>query len=181
MPILGTFASSVQKITGSFESIASTTVGSGGVATISFTSIPQTYKHLQVRGIAKTARITGYRGDTIQAQFNGDTGSNYYSFITDNDYPFFAGPGNMGGFARVDSNDTANYFAGFVVDILDYTNTNKNKTTRCEAGGFDAGGGAYTRLDTVWNSTAAITSFVLTPQVANIQQYSSFSLYGIKE
>jgi hypothetical protein len=46
--ILGIIASSkLTAAAGDFESIATVTVGSGGSAVISFTSIPSTYAHLQ--------------------------------------------------------------------------------------------------------------------------------------
>ena len=39
---------------GSYESIATVTVGSGGAASVEFTSIPSTYTHLQIRAIVRT-------------------------------------------------------------------------------------------------------------------------------
>ena len=61
--------------TGSFESIATTTVGSGGTSSIDFTSIPSTYQHLQLRIISRVSNAD--TGDNIFLQFNGDTSSNY--------------------------------------------------------------------------------------------------------
>jgi hypothetical protein len=72
-------------------------------------------------------------------------------------------------------------FGGFIVDILDYTSTNKNKTIRCLCG-FDANGsGNLGLVSGLWrNSGSAITSLELFPQSGVIAQYSSFALYGIK-
>jgi hypothetical protein len=62
----------------SYESIATVTVGSGGSATIEFTSIPATYTHLQLRGLGRnTAGSAG--GSNIELQFNTDTATNYSS------------------------------------------------------------------------------------------------------
>ena len=73
MPILGIIAASFQEaVPNSYESIETVTVGSGGSATVSFTSIPATYTHLQIRGIARTATNV-----SLGLQFNSDTGSNY--------------------------------------------------------------------------------------------------------
>lgn len=63
---------------GDFESIATVTVGSGGASSIEFTSIPGTYQHLQIRGIARTARTGATpKREAVYIQFNGDTGTNY--------------------------------------------------------------------------------------------------------
>ena len=72
MPILGIIASSHVNFipTGSFSSIATVTVGSGGSSTVSFISIPQTYKHLQLRGIAKGTTSYSSGTDTAYLNFN---------------------------------------------------------------------------------------------------------------
>ena len=61
---------------GDFESIATTTVGSGGIADVTFSSIPATYTHLQLRGIARTNRADSNQ-DAVVVRFNSDTGNNY--------------------------------------------------------------------------------------------------------
>ena len=59
---------------GDFESIA-TTVITSDTASVTFSSIPQTYKHLQLRMFAKTDRAD--LEDVTLIQFNGDTAANY--------------------------------------------------------------------------------------------------------
>jgi hypothetical protein len=51
MPILGIIASAItgNLVTTSYESIETVTVGSGGSATVTFSSIPATYTHLQIK------------------------------------------------------------------------------------------------------------------------------------
>lgn len=63
----------------SYESIATVTVGAGGSSSISFSSIPSTYKHLQLRGIVRTTDTSAAAsdGNYIGIRFNGDTGANY--------------------------------------------------------------------------------------------------------
>ena len=56
-----------------FYQIATTTVGGGGTSSITFSSIPQTYTHLQIRLLGKYA----VSGDTTLIRVNGDTGNNY--------------------------------------------------------------------------------------------------------
>ncbi len=75
MPILGTIASSFLTSLSDYDSIASVLVGAGGQSAVEFTSIPNTYKHLQIRGIARQTTNAAQNG--CRMQFNADTGSNY--------------------------------------------------------------------------------------------------------
>ena len=69
--------------------------------------------------------------------------------------------------------------AAFVMDILDYTNTNKNKTVRSLMGVDANGSGNIIFASSLWMNTAAVTQIDIT-SVQTIQQYSSFALYGVK-
>lgn len=184
-PILGIIASSItgNLSTNSYESIATVTVGAGGSSTISFTSIPSTFKHLQVRGIMRDSRTTN--PDSMLLTFNSDTAANY-------SYHYLSGDGSIADAAAAASssyiflsrfegaNQTANAFGGIVLDILEYANTNIYKTTR-SLGGYDANGSGVVKLDSGnWRNTSAITSLTLTPANTSFVQYSSFALYGIK-
>ena len=175
----------------SFESIATVTVGSGGQSSISFTSIPSTYKHLQIRYIVQSSRATN-NGDFLQVRLNGDTGSNYYlGHQLQGDVSSVSSYGNGSGTAiyieRISNTQTgSNIFAGGVTDILDYQNTNKNKTTRSLIG-YDlngtvgGSGGQINFASGLWMSTAAINSIEIKSGTGStFAQYSSFALYGIK-
>jgi len=167
---------------GDFESIATTTVGSGGQATITFSSIPATYKHLQLRMIS---RGTGTAEFTIRVRLNGDTGSNYTNHFLEGDGTSAISGSNISGtymnlYVQPKSSALANVFGGFVVDVLDYANTNKYKTVR-HLGGYDANGSGYIDLDSgLWMNSSAITSIELTTGATSFAEYSSFALYGIK-
>ena len=169
---------------GAFESIATTTL-STATASVTFSSIPQTYKHLQLRMSAKTDR--GDTDDVTLVQFNGDTAANY-------SYHWVRGNGTAAGssgaastsyiylnYACTGNSSASNIFGSCVVDIFDYTNTNKFKTTR-SLQGFDLNGQGWVYLSSGnWRSTSAITSIVLDQQYGtNWKQYSHFALYGIK-
>jgi hypothetical protein len=164
----------------SYESIATVTVGSGGAATATFSSIPSTYTHLQIRAIG---RITGTDNKPI-IQFNSDTTqTNYYQHAL---YGSGAGVGvwayNNNWFSYWPETSTAaNIFGIVVIDILDYANTNKNKTVR-QLGGFDSNGSGYAWYNSLlWSNTNAITSITLKPNdSSNFAEYSQFALYGIK-
>lgn len=197
MPILGIVASSV---TGniaaptSYQSISTITVGSGGSASIEFTSIPATFTHLQIRGILQTNR-SGYIVDLTKVQFNSDTGANYSM------HSFYAGYNttanvNASGdanqnymlFQGLNSGVGTNIFTGVVMDILDYANTNKSKTVG-NFQGFDVNGtvgtgslgGTIALSGGNWRSTNAITSVKISMIDGTLfNQYSSLALYGIK-
>ena len=73
-------------------------------------------------------------------------------------------------------------FSAHIIDILDYTNTNKYKTVR-NLGGFDTNSAqyGYISLGSVsWRNTNAITSISFTLDGNNFTQYTQFALYGIK-
>jgi hypothetical protein len=186
MPILGILASSKFIAGTSYESIATTTVGSGGTASVTFSSIPGTYTHLQIRAIGRTNRSGGATNDPFKIVFNSDTGTNYSQHYLQGD------GGSASSFASVSigfiaaylataTSATANVFGTTIVDILDYANTNKYKTTRA-LGGFDNNGSGIVGLVSGnWRSTSAITNITISPQVGTSwDQYSSFALYGIK-
>jgi len=175
----------------SFESISTVTVGSGGTGTITFSSIPSTYKHLQLRVFAQTDRGT-YGIDEARMRFNSDTGSNYSAHRTFGDGAttsssadttqtgFLVGSGGLG-------TTTGGQFGINIIDILDYASTSKYKTTRSLTGTDHNGlvGGIGARVGpngSLWmNSGSAISSITLIPgNSSNFTQYSSFALYGIK-
>lgn len=66
------------------------------------------------------------------------------------------------------------------MDVLDYKNTNKYKTSRFLSG-YDANGSGVIMLNSeLWMSTAAITSITIDNTGSNFAQYSSFALYGVR-
>ena len=78
-PILGIIASSMLGVTSSYESIATTTVGALGASSVTFSSIPSTYKHLQLRWIARSNRVAAQ--DFVDIRLNSDTGANYSAHL----------------------------------------------------------------------------------------------------
>ena len=185
-------SSGVAASTNSYESISTVTVGSGGAANVEFTSIPATYTHLQVRLIARTNRAT-YNLDVMYMQFNSDaTAGNYAGHNIRATSPNFPGTVSADGSANnftdfiVGANNGAAPFAGFVVDVLDYANTNKYKTAR-GFGGADSNGDVSTFCPVpmlnsqLWKNTNAVTSIKFVPVYGTLfNQYSQFALYGIK-
>ena len=183
MPILGILASAItgNLVVGAYESIATTTLGST-TDSVTFSSIPATFTHLQLRYIARTTRTgddDGFRielnGDTTAANYkNHYLGGNGASTYGGNDpeivVPYIAASGAP-----------ANTFGVGVLDLLDYQNTNKYTTVKI-LGGNDANGVGWVGLDSgLWRNTAAVTSIkIQTNALGDFIQYSQFALYGIK-
>lgn len=179
MPILGILASSAPAAAGTaFESIATTTA-SGSQNSLTFSSIPTTYQHLQIRFMSFSS------GENTYLRFNSDSGSNY---IRHGLYGNGTTAGAFGSTAQtsIDSGaygtdeSTTNPFVA-IIDIHDYNSTSKTKTVRIFSGADKNGSGAVNLFSGLWNSTSAITSITLTTTAAgNWTSNSTFALYGIK-
>jgi hypothetical protein len=181
--LVGIYGVSAPVSTNSYESIQTFIVGSGGQSDVTFTAIPSTYKHLQVRMLVQQNSATE-NNDILEFQFNGDTTANYRQHSIRGDGATVLAADNTlsaGWVDRCIPRVGSSSFGGVVMDILDYTSTNKNKTVR-SLGGFDRnGGGIITLSSSLWFKTPeAITSIRLKPQSSSWTQYSSFALYGIK-
>lgn len=171
----------------SFESIATVTVGAGGSSAITFSSIPQTYQHLQIRGIEQQFYGVNDRGYTA-LRFNGDTttaytreqlwgtgGSANPASLLDNPYAYC-------GFSLLIGNTSprTQWFASNIIDILDYSNPNKFTTVRGFGGGDVGANGDTGFVDSLWKNTAAVTSITFPNINGNFQQNTTYALYGIK-
>jgi len=192
MPVLGIIASQISghlfAPSGAYDSIATTTVGSGGASSITFSSIPSTYTHLQIRAIGRTNRVA-VGGDYAIAVINSDSNAANYSLhqllgngsaASSNAYPAtFAGVflSRWGA-----ASDAASMFGTSIIDILDYANTSKYKSFRA-LGGLDTNS-ANSQVNfesNLWMSTSAITSITISPGAGTSwSQYTQFALYGIK-
>jgi hypothetical protein len=181
-PILGILASQISghlNPTTGFVSIATTTVGAGGASSISFSSIPSIYKHLQIRGISKPSTSGDY---DWSIQFNSDTGTNYSKHQVFGDGTSAVATGTASQNQIPGAFNQYTDFGGFIVDILDYQNTSKNKTVRTLTGIDRNGNGLIGLRSGYWNSASAISSIQIIPTSGStgIAQYSSFALYGIQ-
>jgi len=167
-----------------FESIA-TYVLSTSTSSVTFSSIPQTYKHLQIRVMTRDDRGTTLNNQHLQ--LNG-VGTTDYSNAT----IFSTGSGSMNVYRDVSqqktdyiyepaNNMTPNLFGTTIYDILDYSSTTKNKTIKY-LGGYSNNGAGHLS----WNVsglflTTAVSSLTFTNSgTTQFVPYSHFALYGIK-
>jgi len=178
----------------SYQSISTVTVGAGGSSLITFSSIPATFKHLQIRFMARSDRAS--TTDAMLLRIGTDaTSANYTMHALYGDGAAVivfsetsAAPNSFTGWRTTTipaaSNTTTQMQGVGVIDILDYTNTNKKKTFRA-LGGLDTNntfsGQAELYSGVYLANSNAITTLTLKPYAGgNFTQYSSFALYGIK-
>ena len=164
-----------------FELI-STSLLSTTTASVTFSAIPATYKHLQIRVVGRYTAATSISNLTLR--FNGDTGSNYGyqsmrgqgSTITSDapgSYQTSLLTGDMPG-----ASASASGYGSSFIDVIDYANTNKIKTTKTFGG--NAAYQDVFMFNGTWNNTAAISSILVSDAVtsASFASGTRISLYG---
>lgn len=167
-----------------FISIATVTVGSGGAANVEFTSIPQTYTDLVVKWSARSASDTADQSMNV----NSNTSSIWTAQLVrayDNNATGYEGYGNQTSNPRAGYNSkssyTANTFGNGEVYMANYAGAT-NKSFFIDSVNENNSTAAYLMQFNVsrYASTSAITSIKFTPSSGNYAQYSTFTLYGIK-
>jgi len=158
-------------------------VGSGGAASVTFTSggVFANYTDLMLVSSTRTGSVSV--STYIDIYLNTDTsagnyvnrtlegnGSSASSESRTQDYEVFFGNG---------SNATANTFSNAVI-YLPNINSSAYKSISTDSVTENNGTtGGQLLVAAIWNDTAAITSIELKPAVDSWVQYSSFTLYGI--
>jgi len=187
-------ASSSVSMYNGMTALATVTLGSSA-SSITFSSIPSGYSHLQIRYFARGT--TTNRSESVLWQMNGySTNGNYtrHSLWGEGGTASSGADTNSnGGLLQMPSGGTAsNIFGVGIIDVLDYANTNKNKTIRT-IGGYDSNGSSngqdYQYVGLVSNlaitqGTAATTSFTLACYVyaggSGFATGTTAVLYGVK-
>ncbi len=163
-----------------YDAIATTEVGSGGTASIEFTSIPQTYTDLK---IVVSGRSTGTGGfDSLRVFFNGNTAN------------FTVRELRRSGSSSLDSYAIGYAQAGYVTETTVGTSIFSNgeiyiprytsgyyKTSLADNDAENNSASGMVILSArLWSNTDAITSITVKPNDGSFVQYTSASLYGIK-
>jgi hypothetical protein len=163
-----------------FKKIQTVTVGSGGAATIDFTSIPQTYTDLKLVMSLRSTRAT-YVDDDFQININGLTTNQTTRYLQG------SGAGSAGSFTGTrwsglipaDGAATASVFGSAELYIPNYTSAN-NKSSSIDSVHETNGTTAYQRLHAnLWSQTDAITRLTIVCADGNFKQYSTATLYGV--
>lgn len=162
-----------------FTLIESVTVGSGGAASIDFTSIPDTYTDLCLVGSCRTNG--SYESEDFLIKFNnlttgfsrrrlGGNGSSAFS-----DFTSANTPGRVNG-----ATSTSNTFNNFNLYIPNYAGSNVKSAsydTVTEQNGTSA---VMQMVALLWNNTSAINRITLYETTNTIVEYSTAYLYGVK-
>jgi len=159
--------------------ISSVTVGSGGAATMSFTSIPATYTDLLIK--LSTRDTISQTSANIKITFNSSS-SGYSERL-------LIGTGSIAASLNQSTTflnyiygtaalDTASTFGNGEVYIPNYAGSN-NKSISADTVTENNDTFAYCALDAgLWSDSAAITSITIAA-ATNFAQYSTAYLYGI--
>lgn len=174
-------------MTTTYKLISSVTVGSGGSATIDFTSIPQTYTDLVLK-LSLRSTAAGAHGGSAQMIFNNSTVQEY-SFVFLRGSGFTSpGTGSASGnaFIRVTNNhptagNTSNTFCNSEVYIPNYT-LSSQKTTSEDNVEENNTSESYSQIVAgTWANTSAINRITLTSEATLFAQNSTAYLYGISD
>lgn len=173
-------------IQGGYDSLATVTLTTA-TPSVTFTGIPTGYKHLQIRTISRDSD-TGTGQGAVWVRFNSDSATNYSwhrvygnggagtpptGIATSTEW-ILAGINAQGG-------TPSGSFGATVIDILDYSNSSKNKTLRAITGSDNNTNGYAGIHSGAWYNTSPVTSITLNPTAGmNFQQFSQFALYGVK-
>lgn len=160
----------------------------GGETSITFSSIPQTYKSIQIRALVRTLRALD-GSDSMLVRFNSDSGTNYST------HQLYGNGSSAGRYASASDSSAiiqntatimdsslANTFAGNIIDVHDYASTTKAKTMRGFSGAnanSSSTGFLMGLPSAAWYNTSAITSITFTNSFG-FKAGSTFALYGMK-
>jgi hypothetical protein len=151
---------------------------------VDFSSIPQTFTHLQLRCFFKSAYASGEGGLYITPWFNntgGGSGRYHHLYGTGSSIGASNGSFYYTGVSSPINSSTTNIFASAIVDILDYTDTNKIKPLQT-LGGYDSNGGGLVAIGSMmrFDATTAINGFRIDDSGGGGWLAGSrFDLYGI--
>jgi hypothetical protein len=154
-----------------YVALATTTLGASA-STVTFSSIPASYRDLILIGAGTTGASS-----LFYLRFNGDTGSNYSRIralgYSGGPYSDATTATSISDIAQFDTNQ-----GNFIAHIMDYSATDKHTAVLMRASNKGAG-------ETVmgagrWANTAAITSVTCTLNTSSFAIGSTFSLYGIE-
>jgi hypothetical protein len=165
----------------SFDSIASSVPS--GTGTVTFSSIPQTYKSLQLR---MYCRHTGAGQRNINLTLNNVTTASYSQHSVEG----FSGTVWVSGVGVSNSNIQLVTYAnppttavvGAIIDLVDYTSTSKLKTIKSTTGVGDSANTltGISSASSLFNSTAAISTITVTATSTTFNTGTVIALYGIR-
>lgn len=168
-----------------FILINSATVGSGGASSVSFTNIPPTFKDLVVKASVRSTR-SGAAEDGMGVVINGN-GATSWTLNSANGSSFLSGTSSSLGFGNAftgripASTALANSFGNWELLIADYASANFKTYSLDAVTENNSSNAAFMSMQASYlNITSQVNSVVLSASNATLAQYSTFSLYGIR-
>ena len=166
-----------------FEVISSSIL-SATASSVSFSSIPQTYKHLRVVIVGRTTSAVASENISF---FWNDQGTSIANHRMSGNGSTLTSASNAGAsagnsFVMPGASATANVFGVAVADLLDYTSANKTKVLRT-AYGTSAASGSWVGLSSMssWSGNSATNLVQIYPVSAGSWAVGTrITLYGIK-
>ncbi len=160
-----------------YNLISTVTVGSGGAASIEFTSIPQTYKDLMM---LVSGRTDG-SGNTLNITFNSNI-SNYSNRALQGNGSAASSYGTYNRNAGMinDSTQTVSVFGSTLIYIPNYTGSTFKSYSADAVTEHNSATSYMNLVAGLWSDVSVITSVSISPLSGNLVQHSSASLYGIK-
>ena len=160
-----------------YKLIETVTVGSGGAASIVFTSIPQTFTDLKVLLSVRSSDASG----SVRVQPNGLTSNlssrrlegdgSSASSVTDASIIFI--------YSVTLSSYTASVFSNIEIYIPNYAGSTYKSISANGVMENNATQAYQNLVAGLWSDTASITSLTLQKSSGTFVEYSSASLYGI--
>lgn len=157
--------------------LATTTLASAS-ATVTFSSISGAYRDLRLVTTTRHAS-QGQPYNQLRFRFNGDSGANY-NFVS------MKGTGSTTESSSAtnqvelalffDAPNTSSSFSPIITDIMDYSATDKHKTSLIRLNDAEV---SVQAIAGRWASTSAINSITVYAPTDNWVAGSTFSLYGI--
>lgn len=184
---MGFLAASGAGAAGAYDLI-STSLISTTTASVTFSSLPTEYSHLQIRLTGRSNRAD-YQ-DQIAIRLNGVTSNVYISHnmrgngtnVASGYQDIFGYIFSSSGFDLFSTNETSGAFGAGIIDILDFKSTLKTKTIRMFSGIAGGTQSKQINLTSGMNpgSTAALTSVTIFPRNGSWVSGTRISIYGIK-
>jgi hypothetical protein len=163
-----------------YKAIATVTVGSGGAATIDFTSIPATYTDLLIKLCARGTSTAGSAGNVGYLKPNGSTSNQTRRILYGLGNSSGSDPGTDWAYYIVPSDHTANTFGNTEIYLPNYASSN-NKSASFDSVTENNATTAYMMLSaSLWADVSVISSLTMSLAAGNFAQYSTATLYGIK-
>ena len=156
--------------------IQTVTVGAGGVSSIDFTNIPQTYTDLLIKVSARTSSGV----DLIYIRPNGSTSNLTYRALYGQGTSTGSVSASNGLIGWIDAvGDSGSVFGNLECYISNYTSSNFKQISTHSVSENNGATAENAAVATLWSSTSAITSINLFPDSGTFVQYTTATLYGI--